>query len=47
MLGGGLKNGMARADQGAQVRQQGIEVGLDRLKQLCNGRHDTSTVARS
>jgi hypothetical protein len=45
MLGGSLKNWMAGADQGAQIRQQDIEVGLDRLKQLCNGRHGTSSVA--
>jgi hypothetical protein len=38
---------MAGADQGAQIRQQGIEVGLDRLKQLCNGRQGTSSVGRS
>jgi hypothetical protein len=47
MFGGCLKNRMAGADQGAQISQQGVEVGLDRLKQFCNGRHGTSSVARS
>jgi hypothetical protein len=35
---------MAGADQAAQVGQQGIEVGLHRLEQLCNRRHVTSTM---
>jgi hypothetical protein len=38
---------MASADQGSQIGQKALEVGFDRLKQLCNGRHQTSAVARS
>ena len=44
MLSRRLKNRVAGADHGPQIRKQGIEVGLDRLKQLCNGRHGTSCV---
>jgi hypothetical protein len=42
MLGRGLQDWMARADQAAQIGQQGIEVGLDRLEQLCDRRHKIS-----
>jgi hypothetical protein len=37
---------MARADQGAQVGQQHIQVVLDGLKQLSNSCHTTSVVPR-
>jgi hypothetical protein len=45
VFSGSLKNGMACADQATQIGQEGIEVGLDRLEQLCNRGHDTSAVA--
>ena len=45
MLGCRLEDRVAGADHGPQIRKQGIEVGLDRLKQLCNGRHGTSCMA--
>ena len=34
-----LQNWMTSADQTAQIGQQGIEVGLDRLEQLGDRRH--------
>jgi hypothetical protein len=42
----GLQNRMARADQGAQVCQQHIQVVLDWLKQLSNSCHTTSVMPR-
>jgi len=39
MLGGGLQDRVPSPDQAAQIAQQGLEVGLDRLKQLCDGGH--------
>jgi len=41
-----LQDRMARADQGAQVGQQHIQVVLDGLKQLSNSCHTTSVVPR-
>jgi hypothetical protein len=38
---------VAGSDQAAQISQQGIEVGLDGLKQFRDRRHNTSLVARS
>jgi hypothetical protein len=38
---------MAGPDQVAQISQQGIEIGLDGLEQLCNRCHNTSVVPGS
>ena len=40
MLCSSLKNRVPRSNQAAQIAQQGLEVGLDGLKQLCNRGHD-------
>ena len=47
MLGGRLQDRMAGADQGAQISQEGIKVGFDRLKQFCDRCHETQPVRRS
>jgi hypothetical protein len=38
---------MAGTDQGAQIRQKGVEVGFDRLEQFCDRCHETRPVPRS
>jgi cytochrome c5 len=45
MLGRGLQDRVASADQAAQISQQCIEVGLDGLEQFCNRCHASSAVA--
>jgi hypothetical protein len=47
MLCSGLKNGVTGSDQAAQIGQQGIQISLNGLEQLCNRCHNTSAVARS
>jgi hypothetical protein len=47
MFGSRLENRMTGADQSAQIRQQDVEIVLDRMEQLCNGGHDPSRVKRS
>jgi hypothetical protein len=47
VFSGGLEDWMTCADQTAQIRKKGIEVGLDRLEQLGNRGHDTSDDNRS
>ena len=41
MLGSGLKNGMTGADEAAQISEQGLKIGFDRLQQLGDGDHET------
>ena len=41
VLGRGLKDRVSSADQAAQVTEQGLEIGLDRLQQLGNGDHES------
>jgi hypothetical protein len=45
MFSGGLEDGMPGSDQAAQVGQQGIQISLHGLEQLCNRCHNTSAVA--
>jgi hypothetical protein len=45
MFGGCLQYWMASTYQAAQVGQQGIQIGLYGLEQLCNRCHNTSAVA--
>ena len=44
VLGSGLKNRMASPNQAAQIGQQGIQISLHGLEQLCNRCHNTSAV---
>ena len=44
VFGGGLEDGVTGPDQAAQIGQQGIQVSLNGLEQLCNRCHNTSAV---
>jgi hypothetical protein len=44
MLGSSLKDRMSSPDELAEISQQNIEIGRDRLKQFSNRAHDTSLI---
>jgi hypothetical protein len=44
VLSRSLKNRMTGTDQGAQISQEGVKVGFDRLEEFCDRCHETQPV---